>query len=139
MKKKVISVLAAAAVATSMFATPVLADGSATAGVVWYNFADTFIANARQCLNGIAAADGTISITDADSENDINTQGNNVNNFYTQGVKYLILNNINMTATDDIAKQMKEEGVVGIFANTTSPSDDAFADNENLWLSLIHI
>ena len=133
MKKKVISVLAAAAVATSMFAIPVLADGSATAGVVWYNFADTFIANARQCLNGIAAADGTISITDADSENDINTQGNNVNNFYTQGVKYLILNNINMTATDDIAKQMKEEGVVGIFANTTSPSDDAFADNENLW------
>ena len=82
MKKKVISVLAAAAVATSMFATPVLADGDVKAGVVWYNFADTFIANARQCLNGIAAADGTISITDADSENDINTQGNNVNNFY---------------------------------------------------------
>lgn len=133
MKKKVISVLAAAAVATSMFATPVLADGDVKAGVVWYNFADTFIANARQCLNGIAAADGTISITDADSENDINTQGNNVNNFYTQGVKYLILNNINMPASDDIAKQMKEEGVVGIFANTTSPSDDAFADNENLW------
>lgn len=60
--------------ATSMFATPVLADGDVKAGVVWYNFADTFIANARQCLNGIAAADGTISITDADSENDINTQ-----------------------------------------------------------------
>ena len=76
---------------------------------------------------------GTISITDADSENDINTQGNNVNNFYTQGVGYLILNNINMPASDDTAKQMKEEGVVGIFANTTSPSDDAFADNENLW------
>ena len=28
---------------------------------------------------------------------------------------------------------MKEEGVVGIFANTTSPSDEAFANNENLW------
>lgn len=116
-----------------MFATPVLADGNATAGVVWYNFADTFIANARQCLSGIAAADGTISITDADSENDINIQGNNVNNFYTQGVKYLVLNNINNAATDDIANQMKEEGVVGIFANTTSPSDEAFANNENLW------
>ena len=51
MKKKVISVLAAAAMATSMFATPVLADGDVKAGVVWYNFADTFIANASSRWN----------------------------------------------------------------------------------------
>ena len=133
MKKRMLSLLVAAGMAASLTATPVLADDGATAGVVWYNFADTFIANARQCLSGIAQADGTISISDADSENDINTQENNVNNFYTQNVKYLVLNNINNAAADDIAGKMKDEGVVGIFANTTSPSDAAFENNENLW------
>lgn len=132
MKKKLVSVLAATGLATAMFATTAMAEG-AKAGVVWYNFADTFIANARQCLNNVAAADGTIQISDADSENDINVQANNLSNFYTQGVKYLVLNNINNPASDEIAAQMKAEGVVGIFANTTSPSEAAFADNENLW------
>lgn len=107
--------------------------GGATAGVVWYNAADTFIANATQCLNTIAAADGTITVTTADSQNDITVQDQNVSNFYTQGVKYLVLNNINNAATDEIAAKMGEEGVVGIFANTTSPSDAAFEQNENLW------
>ncbi|MDO4323240.1 MAG: substrate-binding domain-containing protein [Lachnospiraceae bacterium] len=132
MKRKAAKVLVAAALASSMLASTAMAEG-ATAGVVWYNFADTFIANARQCLNSIAAEDGTITITDADSENDITVQGNNVSNFYTQGVKYLILNNINNAASDEIVNQMKDEGVIGIFANTTSPSDAAFESNENLW------
>lgn len=109
------------------------ASGGAVAGVCWYNAADTFIANATQCLNTISAADGTISVTTADSQNDITVQDQNVSNFYTQGVKYLVLNNINNAATDEIAKQMGEEGVIGIFANTTSPSEAAFAANENLW------
>lgn len=34
-------------------------EASATAGVIWYNFADTFIANARQCLNNVAYFFGT--------------------------------------------------------------------------------
>ena len=132
MKKKIVSLLVAASMMSTMFAGTAMAEG-AKAGVVWYNFADTFIANARQCLNNVAAADGTIAITDADSENDITVQDNNVNNFYTQGVKYLVLNNINMAAADTIAATMKEKGVVGIFANTTCPSDAAFEGNENLW------
>ena len=132
MKRKLASAIVAAGMASALLATTAMAEG-AKAGVVWYNFADTFIANARQCLNGIAAADGTVAISDADSENDITVQGNNVNNFYTQGVKYLVLNNINNAAADEIANQMKEEGVIGIFANTTSPSEAAFENNENLW------
>lgn len=132
MKRKIVSVLMAAGMMSTLFAGSAMAEG-ATAGVVWYNFADTFIANARQCLNGIAAADGTITITDADSQNDITTQDNNVSNFYTQKPKYLILNNINNAASDDIANTMKEQGVIGIFANTTSPSEAAFENNENLW------
>ena len=81
---------------------------SATAGVIWYNFADTFIANARQCLNNVAAADGTIEISDADSQNDIATQDNNLNNFITQKPKYLVINNINNPAADTIAATCTE-------------------------------
>lgn len=109
------------------------ASEGATAGVIWYNFADTFIANARQCLNNVSAADGTIKISDADSQNDITVQDNNLNNFLTQKPKYLVINNINNPAADSIAKTCNDNGIVAIFANTTSPSDDAFAQNENLW------
>ena len=108
-------------------------EASATAGVIWYNFADTFIANARQCLNNVAAADGTISITDADSQNDIATQDNNLNNFITQKPKYLVINNINNPAADTIAATCTENGIIPIFANTTSPSDEAFEANPDLW------
>lgn len=108
-------------------------EASATAGVIWYNFADTFIANARQCLNNVVAADGTISITDADSQNDIATQDNNLNNFITQKPKYLVINNINNPAADTIAATCTENGIIPIFANTTSPSDEAFEANPDLW------
>ena len=108
-------------------------EASATAGVIWYNFADTFIANARQCLNNVAAADGTISITDADSQNDIATQDNNLNNFITQKPKYLVINNINNPAADTIAATWTENGIIPIFAYTTSPSDEAFEANPDLW------
>lgn len=109
------------------------AAGSATAGVIWYNFADTFIANARQCLNNVATADGTIKITDADSQNDITVQDGNFNNFLTQKPKYLVINNINNPAADSIADTCTQNGIIPIFANTTSPTDQAFEKNENLW------
>ncbi len=105
----------------------------AAAGVVWYNFADTFISNARQCLNNISAADGTVAVTDADSQNDTTIQDNNMNNFFTQKPKYFVLNNINNAATSKIVDQCKEQGLITIFANTTSPSDDDFANYEDLW------
>lgn len=119
--------------------TTAATDGDATkeakgkAGVIWYNFADTFISNARQCLNNVAAADGTITVTDADSQNDISTQDNNMNNFFTQNMDYLVLNNINNAATSEIVNQCKEKGVVTIFANTTSPSEADFTNYSDLW------
>lgn len=96
------------------------------AGVAWYNFGDTFIANARTTLNDAAAKDGKIKVIDADSQNDIATQTNNVNNFYTQNAKYLVLNNINTNAKADIIKQAKAKNATLIFANTDSPSDEEF-------------
>lgn len=104
------------------------------AGVCWYNFADTFIANARQNLLNVAEADGTIEIMDADSQNDTGTQTNNMNGFLTKDVDYLVLNNINTGAISTICDQLKEAGCYGIFANTDSPSDEDFANNDKLYL-----
>ena len=104
----------------------------AVAGVCWYNFGDTFIANARSTLNA-AAEGGPVKVVDADSLNDVATQTSNINNFYTQGVKYLVVNNINTNAIAEIIEQAKEEGVSLIFANTNSPTDEEFEIYENVY------
>lgn len=109
------------------------AAGTATAGVVWYNFADTFISNARQTLNNVSEADGTVKITDADSQNDTTIQDNNMNNIFTQHPQFFVLNNINNAATSQIVDNCKKEGITTIFANTTSPSDADFENYEDLW------
>ena len=110
-------------------------DGSAhaTAGVVWYNFADTFISNARAVLNNVSKADGTVTVTDADSQNDTTIQDNNMNNIFTQHPDFFVLNNINNAATSQIVEAAKKEDITTIFANTTSPSDEDFANYDKLW------
>ena len=106
---------------------------TAVAGACWYNFADTFISSARQTLENIAAADGTIKITSADSQGAIETQTSNVNNFYTQGIDYLVLNNLNTSGISEICAAANKEGVTLVFANTDSPSDEDFENYENIW------
>ena len=56
-----------------------------------------------------------------------------MNNFFTQDVKYLVLNNINTNAISEICNQGEEAGVTMIFANTDSPADEDFAAHENLY------
>lgn len=107
--------------------------GKKKAGVCWYQFSDTFIANARQSLLNIAQADGNIAVSDADSTNDQNVQDNNMNNFFSQGVDYLVLNNINLGGISNIVNQCKQKGITTIFANTTSPADKDFANYDKLW------
>ena len=109
------------------------AGGKKKAGVCWYQFSDTFIANARQSLLNIAQSDGKISVADADSTNDQNVQANNMNNFFSQKVDYLVLNNINMGGISNIVDQCKQKGVTAIFANTTSPADKDFSNYDKLW------
>ncbi len=104
-----------------------------TAGVIWYSFADTYTANAKQSLDNISAADGTIKVIDADTQNDLTIQDNNISNFFTQNVDYLLLQNINHKATSEIVNRCKEQGVTTLFVGTVSPSDDDFANYENLW------
>ncbi len=131
MKRSILFVLIAVML---LSAVSVVSAETPTAGVIWYNFADTFIQNARQTLLNVAKADGTVEIVDADSQNDIATQTNNINNFYTRGIDYLVLNNINTAAISEIVQKAKEEGVVTIFANTDSPSDEDFANYDGLYL-----
>ena len=104
-----------------------------TAGVIWYNFADTYSANAKQSLDNISAADGTIKVIDADTQNDLTIQDNNISNFFTQKVDYLLLQNINHKATSEIVNKCKEQGVTTLFVGTVSPSDEDFANYEDLW------
>ncbi|MCR5053984.1 MAG: substrate-binding domain-containing protein [Lachnospiraceae bacterium] len=122
--------------ATETIEADVSADSSSsqkTAGVIWYSFADTYTANAKQSLDNISAADGTIKVIDADTQNDLTIQDNNISNFFTQNVDYLLLQNINHKATSEIVNRCKEQGVTTLFVGTVSPSDDDFANYENLW------
>jgi len=55
---------------------------------------------------------------DADSQNDTSNQTNNMNNFLTKDVNYLVLNNNNTGANSD---QLKEADSYVIFANVDNP------------------
>lgn len=137
--KKLLSLILVLAMALTLVACGGSADEKSAssdqpvAGVCWYNFGDTFIANARNTLNETAAADGRIKVIDADSLNDVATQTSNMSNFYTQGVDYLVVNNINMSAIADFIKEAKEKNVTLIFANTNSPTEEEFALYENVY------
>ncbi len=124
---------AAASAASTAAAEASGSSDTATAGVVWYNFADTFISNARAVLNNVSKADGTVTVTDADSQNDTTIQDNNMNNIFTQHPDFFVLNNINNAATSQIVEAAKKEDITTIFANTTSPSDEDFANYDKLW------
>ena len=136
MNRKALRVLVAIALVVTLavgYGCSAAAEAAKKAGVCWYQFSDTFISNARQTLLNIADADKTIAVTDADSTNDQTVQADNMSNFFTQKVNYLVLNNINMGGISQIVNQCKEKDVTTIFANTTSPSDDDFANYEKLW------
>lgn len=131
--KKAIALVLVLVLALSLVACGAKAEEKeAVAGVCWYNFGDTFIANARSTLNN-AAANGPVKVVDADSLNDVATQTSNMNNFYTQNVKYLVVNNINTNAIGEMIEQAKEKDVTLIFANTNSPTDEQFATYDKVY------
>lgn len=103
------------------------------AGVCWYQYSDTFIASARMALEATAEADGGITIISADSQFDVATQTNNLNNFYTQGVDFICVNNINTSASAELIEQAKENDVAILFINTTSPSEEELASYDRVY------
>ncbi|MDR2552937.1 MAG: galactose ABC transporter substrate-binding protein [Treponema sp.] len=101
-------------------------DEKPVAGAVWYNYADTYIATTRTTLNKAAEAEGIITIREADSQGDIATQTSNINNLYSQGINFLVLNNINFNAKVQLIQQAKEHDAAILFVNTDSPSDEEY-------------
>lgn len=101
-----------------------------TVGALWYNFGDTFIAIARQCLINIAGADGSFDLSDADSMNDVPTQTNNLNNMLTQGREYIVINNINDNDVDNVIQGIIDQGSKVVMANCSAASDETYAANE---------
>lgn len=112
---------------------PAQGPAPATAGVCWYNFADTFISNARGALEGAAGESGWLTLSSADSAFDIPTQMNNFNLYITQGVDYVLINNIDPTATGDFIKKAQDAGKTIIFLNCNTPTDENFASYDNVW------
>ncbi|MEN6593907.1 MAG: galactose ABC transporter substrate-binding protein [Clostridiaceae bacterium] len=105
----------------------------ATAGVCWYNFADTFISSARQTLEDAAAGSDWLTLSSADSAFDVPTQANNVNLFLTQDVDYLLVNNLDTAGVATLIQQAKDAGTTLIFLNTNTPTDEEFALYDNVW------
>ncbi|HBC99294.1 MAG TPA: hypothetical protein DC053_07925 [Lachnoclostridium sp.] len=66
-------------------------------------------------LQNVFEADHTIKVRDVDSTGN---QTNNLNNFLTKDVNYLVLNNNNTGANSD---QLKEADSYVIFANVDYP------------------
>lgn len=97
-----------------------------TVGALWYNFGDTFIATARQCLLNIGAADGTFDIKDADSQNDVPTQTNNLSNMLTQMKDYIVINNINDNDVDNVIAGIIDSGAKCVMANCSAASDETY-------------
>lgn len=79
-------------------------------------------------LQNVFEADHTIKLRDVDSTGN---QTNNLNNFLTKDVNYLVLNNNNTGANSD---QLKEADSYVIFANVDNPQDEDFDKNDKLYL-----
>lgn len=107
-------------------------EGKAVAGMVWYNFGDTFITAVRKAVDN-AAKGSNIEIDAADSQFDMATQTNNINNLLTKGVDYLCINNINPNASGDYINRAKEKDIPIIFVNCDSPNEEALMSYDKVY------
>ena len=125
--KKILALVLSALLCMSLVGT--VAETKPDVGALWYNFGDTFIATARQCLINIANADDYFNLTDADSQNDVPTQTNNLNNMLTQGKQYIVINNINDNDVDNVIQGIVDQGCKVVMANCSAASDECYEKN----------
>lgn len=125
--KKMIALILAVMLCVSL--TGAVAESKPTVGALWYNFGDTFIATARQCLINITGAEDYFELTDADSMNDVPTQTNNLNNMLTQGKQYIVINNINDNDVDNVIQGIIDQGSKVVMANCSAASDETYEKN----------
>lgn len=93
------------------------------AGMTCYMYSDTHIANVRNTVLK-AAETGTVSVETSDSQFDVGLQMNAMDAFVTKGCKYLVINNINTNAKDQVIDVARKADLPIIFWNTDSPSDE---------------
>ncbi len=87
------------------------------AGMTCYMYSDTHIANVRNTVLK-AAETGTVSVETSDSQFDVGLQMNAMDAFVTKGCKYLVINNINTNAKDQVIDVARKADLPIIFWNT---------------------
>ena len=93
------------------------------AGIVWYNYGDTFITAARNAVDA-AAEGGPIKMQSTDSQFDIAIQANNINTLLARNVDFICINNISPNDSASMIQKARERDIPILFINCTSPTED---------------
>ncbi len=152
MKKKVISLLMAATMATTMFALPVLAEEEVTeeaaeevtanadladkkVGVCIYQFSDNFMTLFRTELTSYLVSLGFSedNITIQDGANDQSTQSGQIDAFIADGVDVLIINPVNSSSAETITDKVVDAGIPLVYINREPSADEEARWEENDW------
>ncbi|MCD7745200.1 MAG: galactose ABC transporter substrate-binding protein [Lachnospiraceae bacterium] len=152
MKKKVLSILLAGAMALSLTAAlPVMAEEETEAtteaaavdidlsdkkvGVCIYQFSDNFMTLFREELVSYMVELGFSedNITLADGANDQATQSQQIDNFIADGVDVLIINPVNSSSAQTITDKVVEAGIPLVYINREPEADEEARWEENGW------
>lgn len=128
--KKMLSVILAAVLVFSLAACysdlDVAGDDAFSADVVWYTFADTFLASVRASMDDQLADFPNINVTQIDSMDDQTTQLDQLRTAVLMGADALVIN-IVITGAEDVAMEIidiaRDAGIPAIFFNR-EVSDD---------------
>ena len=102
------------------------------AGIVWYNYGDTFITSARNAVTA-AADSGSIKLLSTDSQGDIAIQANNINTLLARNVDYICINNISPNDSASMIKKAKDRDIPILFINCTSPTEEELNSYEKAY------
>ncbi|MCD8014498.1 MAG: galactose ABC transporter substrate-binding protein [Lachnospiraceae bacterium] len=152
MKKKLLSILLAGAMALSLTAAvPVMAEEETEAateaaavdidlsdkkvGVCIYQFSDNFMTLFREELVSYMVELGFSedNITLADGANDQATQSQQIDNFIADGVDVLIINPVNSSSAQTITDKVVEAGIPLVYINREPDADEEARWEENGW------
>ena len=150
MKRKLVSLVLAAAMATSMMAMPVFAaDDAATeetaksdvdlsdkkVGICIYQFSDNFMTLFRTELESYLQELGFAkeNITIQDGANDQATQSNQIDAFIADGVDLLIINPVNSSSAESITDKVVAANIPLVYVNREPSEDEEKRWEENDW------
>ena len=148
MKRKLVSLVLATAMATSMMAMPVFAADAATeekaadvdlsdkrVGVCIYQFSDNFMTLFRTELENYLVELGFSkeNITIQDGANDQATQSNQIDAFIADGVDLLIINPVNSSSAESITDKVVAADIPLVYVNREPSADEEQRWADNNW------